>query len=411
MASQTNTEAMTKDEDFKLLKIQTCVLRVNIDCDGCRQKVKKLLQRIEGVYTVVIDADNQKVTVSGSVDSATLIKKLVRSGKHAELWSQNSNNQNNQKPKNNCVKDDNKNNNKGQKQQQQPQQQQIQQQQGLIKGLEAFKNQNKFPVFGEEEDVFIGEEEDDEEEGFRLMQEKANQMNMLRQQQQQQQPQVNNAKNGGLVAMGNGNGKIGPNMGNGNNGKKGNNMNHQNVVGVKGNNGGMDNQQKSLSQLGMMNSGDPGIGNDINALMGLSGIHGNNANLGALGGNPNGFQVQPNNGFQNAQSAGFPSVGMATGHQQQPQSMIPNMNSYNNNINNYQQSAMMMNRIAMQQQQQPQMMYHRSPYIPTNTGYYYNYNIAPYAAPTYMEPTYNNAENSTSYMFSHENTNSSCSIM
>ncbi|XP_010533396.1 PREDICTED: uncharacterized protein LOC104809199 [Tarenaya hassleriana] len=79
---------MTKDEDFKFLKIQTWTLRVSIHCDGCHQKVKKLLRRIEGVYHVKIEEEQQKVTVSGSVDSATLIKKLVRAGKHAELWSQ-----------------------------------------------------------------------------------------------------------------------------------------------------------------------------------------------------------------------------------------------------------------------------------------------------------------------------------
>ncbi|CAA6665388.1 unnamed protein product [Spirodela intermedia] len=52
----------------------TVVLRVHIHCDGCKQEVKKLLQKIEGVYTVAIDAENQKVTVSGNVDSAALIK-------------------------------------------------------------------------------------------------------------------------------------------------------------------------------------------------------------------------------------------------------------------------------------------------------------------------------------------------
>ncbi|KAG6391627.1 hypothetical protein SASPL_149384 [Salvia splendens] len=78
---------MTKDEDFNLLKIQTCVLRVNINCEGCQQKVKKILQRIEGVYQVKIDAEQQKVSVAGNVDSATLVKKLVKAGKHAELCS------------------------------------------------------------------------------------------------------------------------------------------------------------------------------------------------------------------------------------------------------------------------------------------------------------------------------------
>ncbi|KAL8161274.1 hypothetical protein V2J09_012763 [Rumex salicifolius] len=375
---------MTKDEEFKLLKIQTCVLRVNIDCDGCRQKVKKLLQRIEGVYTVNIDSDNQKVTVSGSLDSATLIKKLVKSGKHAELWSQNSNN--NQKQKNtnnnnnNCAKDDNNNNNnKVQKQQKQ------QQGLNLIKGLEAFKNQHKFPVFGEEEDEFFVEEDDDdddddEEEGLRFLQERANHLNLFARQQQQQQAQ--NAKNGAMAGIG----KIV-----GNNAKKGN-MSHQNVGGImKGNN---NPDQKTLSQnqqigMMMMNPGEPRMGNDINTLMGLSsGVHGNNANL---GGN----------------LTGFPIVG------QQPQSMIPNLNVYNNNNN--QQSAMMMNRIAMQHQQpQAQMMYHKSPYIPTNTGYYYNYNIAPPYTTAYMEPTYyNNADNNSAsaHMFSDEYTNTSCSVM
>ncbi|KAJ0634139.1 putative heavy metal-associated domain, HMA, heavy metal-associated domain superfamily [Helianthus annuus] len=41
---------MAKDEDFKLLKIQTCTLRVNLHCDGCKHQVKKVLQRIEGDF-------------------------------------------------------------------------------------------------------------------------------------------------------------------------------------------------------------------------------------------------------------------------------------------------------------------------------------------------------------------------
>lgn len=39
-----------------------------------------------GVYTTVIDSQQHKVTVTGNVDSETLLKKLLRSGKHAELW-------------------------------------------------------------------------------------------------------------------------------------------------------------------------------------------------------------------------------------------------------------------------------------------------------------------------------------
>lgn len=40
-----------------------------------------------GVYTINIDAEQQKVTVTGIMDPAALIKTLVKSGKYAELWS------------------------------------------------------------------------------------------------------------------------------------------------------------------------------------------------------------------------------------------------------------------------------------------------------------------------------------
>ncbi|KAK4761451.1 hypothetical protein SAY87_029335 [Trapa incisa] len=69
------------------MKNQICVLRVNIHCEGCKKKVKKLLQKIEGVDGTVVDAEQGKVTVSGYVHPNVLIKKLSKSGKHAELWA------------------------------------------------------------------------------------------------------------------------------------------------------------------------------------------------------------------------------------------------------------------------------------------------------------------------------------
>ncbi|CAK9155303.1 unnamed protein product [Ilex paraguariensis] len=384
---------MTKDEDFKLLKIQTCVLRVNIHCDGCKQKVKKLLQRIEGVFQVNIDAEQQKVTVSGSVDSATLIKKLVRAGKHAELWSQKTNQT--QKQKANCIKEDK--NNKGQKQ-------------GLIKGLEALKNQQKFPFISEDEDEYDDDyyDEDDEEEELRFLREKAEHMNLIR-----QQIDANNAKKGaGAIAGASNNGKMNNNVGNGNAGKKGNNPNQN--MGVKANPNVID--QKTLAALkmnnaaqlngGNINLGEGKMGNDINSLMGLAGFHGNGANNGnpsGMGGG--GFQVQANNGFHGtaAVSTGIPNGGLATGHHP---SMMMNMNGHPQQYN-YPSSMMMnlQNRQAMVQQQ-PQMMYHRSPFIPPNTGYYYNY---PQVPQPYYESNHG-TDHSASHMFSDENT-SSCSIM
>lgn len=67
-------------------KEETTHLRVYIHCEGCKKKVNKILTRIEGVDTVVIDASLGKVTVTGTAETKTLIKKLEKSGKVVELW-------------------------------------------------------------------------------------------------------------------------------------------------------------------------------------------------------------------------------------------------------------------------------------------------------------------------------------
>jgi len=334
-----------------------------------------------GVYSVSIDAEQQKVTISGSVDTPTLIKKLVRAGKHAEVWSQNAN----QKQKNNggnngYIKEGPQQNNKGQQQKQN-------------------NNLIKFPSLGSEEDDDLLDDEAHEEQD-RLRQNGFN-LNLLRQQQQQQQQSVNVANNG----------KKG-NIGNGNVGKKENpNLN----LGMKGNlGGGFDKNMggmkmtTSIPHLGRM-------GNDINAMMGgLSGFQGNNnQNLSGFGG----LQIQPNHGFQPAPSSSVPSLSSSS----PSMTMNMNMNGGSSFNNHHPSSSMMMNRMVgvgmgmgmHQQQPVPQMMmYQRSPYIPPNTGYYYNYNITPYS---YMEPSYGSTpvapESSPSQMFNDENTSTGCSIM
>ncbi|XP_073286454.1 uncharacterized protein [Primulina huaijiensis] len=69
-----------------LIKYKTWGLKVSIHCEGCKKKVKKVLQNISGVYKIEIDCKQQRVLVTGNVDSEELIKKLVKSGKHAEIW-------------------------------------------------------------------------------------------------------------------------------------------------------------------------------------------------------------------------------------------------------------------------------------------------------------------------------------
>ncbi|KAF5194896.1 Heavy metal-associated isoprenylated plant protein [Thalictrum thalictroides] len=137
---------MSKEE---FLKIRTCVLKVHIHCDGCKQKVKKLLQKIDGVYTTTVDAEQGKVTVSGNIDPSALIKKLAKSGKHAEIWgapkpatNNNQNNLNNQLKNmqidNGKAGKDNKSQNGG-KEQPKGGQQQIPQQLQQLKGFENMK--------------------------------------------------------------------------------------------------------------------------------------------------------------------------------------------------------------------------------------------------------------------------------
>ncbi|OWM72475.1 heavy metal-associated isoprenylated plant protein 36 [Punica granatum] len=95
MANNNNNAAEVKPEPAKKevekctqpsLTYKTWVLKVSVHCEGCKRKVKRVLRSIEGVYTTDIDLKQQKVTVIGNVDAETLIKKLVKTGKHAELW-------------------------------------------------------------------------------------------------------------------------------------------------------------------------------------------------------------------------------------------------------------------------------------------------------------------------------------
>ncbi|XP_073135635.1 heavy metal-associated isoprenylated plant protein 37 [Henckelia pumila] len=306
---------MTKDEDFKLLKIQTCVLKVNIHCDGCKHKVKKLLQKIEGVYKVMLDAEVQKVTVSGNVDSQVLIKKLVKAGKHAELWSQKGNHQNQKRKQEYCSKIIN---NKGQ-------------QQNLFENLESLKKKNPKSPFATrlQDDSCVvdsdgGEEKEEEEQDqeMQAIKHKISQLALL-------QKQAESAKNPALKKV-NENG----------------NVNHQKTL------------LHSTTAEGKRV-------NDINTMMNLAGFHGNNGR---------GLQIQPNNMnhvFQgnnnNNPTGGFPVAGLSASAGHDPSLLMMNING------GYHASSSM-NPFH----QQAQMMYNRSPFIPQTTGFYHGYGSIPY---------------------------------
>ncbi|KAK1440475.1 hypothetical protein QVD17_06302 [Tagetes erecta] len=80
------------------IKHKICVLRVSIHCEGCKRKVKKILQSLPGVHDIEIDRQQQRVVVTGDASPESLVRKLVKSGKHAELWPENPPQNHTQKP-------------------------------------------------------------------------------------------------------------------------------------------------------------------------------------------------------------------------------------------------------------------------------------------------------------------------
>lgn len=363
---------------------------------------------VSGVYKVDVDAEQQKVTVSGSVEPSALIKKLLRAGKHAELWSQKSN----QDPKPqqaHCVKDEK--NAKGQKV-------------GLIKGLKAFKNQHNFPSLGLEDEEDCDEDDDDgydeeEEEELRFISEKAKHLDLLKQANEA------NAKKAAVAA----NTKATNGGGNGNAGKKGGGENPNQNVGFKNMNGGSDPKSMSFQTNNKINGnfhlgGVGGIGNpNYGGGQGnrLSEINGMGLGFHDLGASGLAFQGQPN-AFQ---GCGLPTSGSgafgagnnlspmmlnlqgSSSHQQQhhhPSSslgmdMNMNMNMYNR------QSMINDNRFI---QPQPQMMFHKSPIVHPFTGYY---QYPPLYPTIYPDHTDNATAAAAAQEDFNNQTASSCSIM
>lgn len=377
---------MVKDEDFKVLKIQTYVLKVNIHCDGCKEKVKKILQKIEGVYSVNIDVEHQRVAVSGNVDSGTLIKKLARSGKHAELWSQKTSSQNH-KPNQQKqaaaaypMKDGHKNN-------------KDQGKQGLVQGLKAFKNQqNKLPSWSSDEEDYDDDEDDDLDELPYL---NMNQINFLK---QASNAAANAKKNGN--GNGNGNGTAGGNGSSGA-GKNGGVNTYQSQI--KNPNGpqqqGIDISAngKVLNGVQMgglnLNAGEVRRMNDINGMMMGRHVLGGNNGAGFQGNGFPGYTRFPSNGEGLGGHPQPPMMVNMPGYQAHPSSMMNNLRGHQNNMI-----------MHDSRQMQPQMMYHRSPQIPPYTGYYHLY-----PSPYYPSNQSENADYGV-HLFSDENTRG-CVVM
>ncbi|OEL35717.1 hypothetical protein BAE44_0003263, partial [Dichanthelium oligosanthes] len=61
-------------------------MHVNIDCDGCEGKVRRALEKLEGVHNISIDRMHGKVTVTGSVSQKKVLRAARRTGRLAVLW-------------------------------------------------------------------------------------------------------------------------------------------------------------------------------------------------------------------------------------------------------------------------------------------------------------------------------------
>lgn len=79
-----------EDPPEQLMNYKTWVLKVSIHCEGCKRKVKKILQQVPGVYAIDIDLKQQRARVTGNVEAESLLRRLQKSGKHAELLPQQS---------------------------------------------------------------------------------------------------------------------------------------------------------------------------------------------------------------------------------------------------------------------------------------------------------------------------------
>lgn len=65
----------------------SCMMRVNVHCDGCKRQMMEVLQNLKGVYSVVLDAEQGTVKVIGKVNPTTILNVFDKYGKHGEVSS------------------------------------------------------------------------------------------------------------------------------------------------------------------------------------------------------------------------------------------------------------------------------------------------------------------------------------
>ncbi|XP_031498886.1 heavy metal-associated isoprenylated plant protein 33 [Nymphaea colorata] len=62
-------------------------LKVGVHCDRCTKAIKKAIKKIEDIETYRVDAELNKVTVTGNVTAEEVVRVLNKIGKNATYWS------------------------------------------------------------------------------------------------------------------------------------------------------------------------------------------------------------------------------------------------------------------------------------------------------------------------------------
>lgn len=84
-AKEKKSDEKKKDDDKKpkLVQGSSVVLKIPLHCDGCAQKIKRIIKKIDGVENVSVDNDEDLVMVDGTMDMKEMLpylkEKLKRS--------------------------------------------------------------------------------------------------------------------------------------------------------------------------------------------------------------------------------------------------------------------------------------------------------------------------------------------
>ncbi|KVH90392.1 heavy metal-associated isoprenylated plant protein 3-like [Cynara cardunculus var. scolymus] len=70
------TEAKSNDQKPKEPQVITMVLKISLHCDGCIQKIKRIILKIDGVESVIADSSKNLVTVKGTMNMNELVPYL-----------------------------------------------------------------------------------------------------------------------------------------------------------------------------------------------------------------------------------------------------------------------------------------------------------------------------------------------